>query len=305
MDRVEAVRRFNRFYTRRIGVLGERSLYRPYSLAEARVLYELGARRGVTAAALARELGLDAGYLSRILHSFARRGLVRALRAPGDARRRPLALTAAGRKAGTALEACSRAQVRSMLEGVPPAAQARLSAAMAEVESLLGSTAPEEPEPLISLRAHRPGDMGWVVHRHGVLYATEYGWDERFEALVAGIVKQFIENFDAAYEKCWIAERDGEPVGSVFVVRQSRATAKLRLLLVEPQARGLGLGKRLVAECIGFAREKGYRRLVLWTQANLVAARAIYRAGGFDLVKREPHASFGAQLTGEYWALAL
>ena len=297
---VEAVRRFNRFYTRRIGVLAERALYRPYSLAEARVLYELGHRDGATASALAGELGLDPGYLSRILKAFARRGLVSAARAAGDARRRPLSLTAAGRKACAALEARSRKEVGAMLGRLPAPARARLAGAMSEVEKLL-----ERPSSEVSLRSHRPGDIGWVVHRHGALYHQEYGWDETFEALVAGIARDFIENLDPERERCWIAEIDGRPVGSVFLVQQSRHVAKLRLLLVEPEARGRGVGKRLVDACIAFARAKGYRKLVLWTQSNLVAARGIYRAAGFRLVKREPHASFGAKLTGEYWALGL
>jgi len=297
---VEAVRRFNRFYTRRIGVLQDRSLYHPYSLAEARVLYELGHRGGATASVLGRELGLDAGYLSRLLKGFARRGLVTAGRAPGDARRRPLALTAAGRKACAALEARSRKEVGAMLEGVPAPTRARLSGVMQEVESLL------EPKPApVTLRAHRPGDMGWVVHRHGALYFREYGWDERFEALVAGIAKGFIEDLDPARERCWIAEMAGRPVGSVFLVAETGRTAKLRLLLVEPEARGQGLGRRLVDECIAFARQKGYRKLVLWTQSCLTAARAIYKAAGFRLVKRERHADFGVRLTGEYWELDL
>jgi DNA-binding MarR family transcriptional regulator/N-acetylglutamate synthase-like GNAT family acetyltransferase len=297
---VEAVRRFNRFYTRRIGVLQDRSLYRPYSLAEARVLYELGHRGGATASALGRELGLDAGYLSRLLKSFARRGLVAAGRAAGDARARPLSLTPAGRKACAALEARSRREVGAMLEEVPMPARARLAGVMQEMESLL------EAEPgQVSFRAHRPGDMGWVVHRHGALYFQEYGWDERFEALVAGIAKDFIDDLDPERERCWIAEMAGRTVGSVFVVQQSKTVAKLRLLLVEPEARGQGLGRRLVGECIAFAREKGYRKLVLWTQSCLGAARAIYKAAGFRLVKRESHAEFGVRLTGEYWELEL
>jgi DNA-binding MarR family transcriptional regulator/N-acetylglutamate synthase-like GNAT family acetyltransferase len=295
---VEAVRRFNRFYTRRIGVLQDRSLYEPYSLAEARVLYELGHRADSTAVALVRELGLDAGYLSRILKAFARRGLVSAGRAPGDARRRPVTLTAAGRKACAGLEVRSRKEVGAMIGRLPAPAQSRLAGVMKEMETLLEET----PRPG-SLRAHRPGDIGWVVHRHGALYFREYGWDQRFEALVAGIAKDFIDNLDPQRERCWIAEIAGKPIGSVFVVKQNRTTAKLRLLLVEPEARGQGVGKRLVAECIAFARAKGYRKLVLWTQSNLEAARAIYKAAGFRRTKAERHRSFGYDLTGEYWEL--
>jgi DNA-binding MarR family transcriptional regulator/GNAT superfamily N-acetyltransferase len=297
---VDAVRRFNRFYTRRIGVLQDRSLYHPYSLAEARVLYELGHRADLTAGALVRELGLDAGYLSRILKSFSRRGLVSAGRAPGDARRRPLTLSAAGRKACAALEARSRKEVGAMLGRLPAPAQSRLAGVMQEMETLL-----EDAPRQVSLRPHRPGDMGWVVHRHGALYFQEYGWDERFEALVAGIAKDFIDEFDPERERCWIAEIGGKPVGSVFLVRSSKSVAKLRLLLVEPEARGRGVGKRLVAECVAFARQKGYRKLVLWTQSNLTAARAIYKAAGFRKVTTERHRSFGYDLVGEYWELGL
>jgi DNA-binding MarR family transcriptional regulator/N-acetylglutamate synthase-like GNAT family acetyltransferase len=297
---VEAVRRFNRFYTRRIGVLQDRSLYEPYSLAEARVLYELGHRADSTAVALVRELGLDAGYLSRILKAFARRGLVSAGRAPGDARRRPLTLTAAGRKACAGLEVRSRKEVGAMIGRLPAPAQSRLAGVMKEMETLLEET----PRP-VSLRAHRPGDIGWVVHRHGALYFREYGWDQRFEALVAGIAKDFIDNLDPQRERCWIAEIAGKPIGSVFVVKQNRTTAKLRLLLVEPEARGRGVGKRLVSECIAFARAKGYRKLVLWTQSNLETARAIYKAAGFQRTRQERHRSFGYDLTGEYWELSL
>ena len=297
---VDAVRRFNRFYTRRIGVLQDRSLYHPYSLAEARVLYELGHRAGATAAALGRELGLDAGYLSRILKAFARRGLVAAGRTAGDARRRPLTLSAAGRKACAALEARSRKEVGAMLERLPAPARTRLAGVMQEMETLLEESAAE-----VSLRRHRPGDMGWVVHRHGVLYFQEYGWDERFEALVAGIARDFLSKLDPERERCWIAEMGGEPVGSVFVVKENRTTAKLRLLLVEPEARGQGVGRRLVAECVAFARQKGYRKLVLWTQSNLTAARALYKAAGFRRIKQERHRSFGYDLTGEYWELVL
>lgn len=297
---IDAVRRFNRFYTRRIGVLQDRSLYHPYSLAEARVLYELGHRADLTAGALVRELGLDAGYLSRIVQSFARRGLVSAGRAPGDARRRPLTLTAAGRRACAALEARSRKEVGAMLERLPAPARTRLAGVMQEMETLLEASAAE-----VSLRRHRPGDMGWVVHRHGVLYFQEYGWDERFEALVAGIAKDFLSRLDPARERCWIAEIGGKPVGSVFLVRNSKSVAKLRLLLVEPEARGRGVGKRLVAECVAFARQKGYRKLVLWTQSNLEAARAIYKAAGFRRTRQERHRSFGYDLTGEYWELVL
>lgn len=300
--RVDEVRRFNRFYTRRVGALRQGLLGSEFSLPQARVIYEIAQSSAPTSAQLARELDLDPGYLSRLLQSLKKRGLVQSRAAAGDARRGLLSLTARGRKAFSVLDSRSREEVAGMLGKLPAAAQARLVEAMQTVESLLGERA---QAPRLALRAHRPGDMGWVVSRHGALYALEYGWDERFEALVAGIVAQFVERFDPARERCWIAEMDGAPVGSVFVVRASRSVAKLRLLLVEPHARGLGLGARLVQECIAFARQKGYRKLVLWTQSNLAAARAIYRKAGFTLAKREKHASFGVPLTGEYWELAL
>lgn len=301
-ERVAAVRRFNRYYTRRIGVLRGGLVGTPFSLTEARVLYELAQAKHTTASRLARELDLDLGYLSRLLQSLRRRRLVQAETSPDDRRQVLLALTAKGRAAFSMLDRRSRDEVGRLLAAVPEAEQARLVGAMQTVEKLLKG---EAKQPQFALRAHRPGDIGWVVQRHGALYAEEYGWDERFEALVAGIVAKFVENFDPARERCWIAEMDGEPVGSVFVVKQTRSTAKLRLLIVEPKARGRGLGKRLVRECIAFARDKGYRRLVLWTQSNLAAARAIYQSCGFRLVKRERHASFGVKLTGEYWELRL
>ena len=302
--RVDEVRRFNRFYTRRVGALREGLLGSEFSLPEARVLYEVAQSKNPTSTRLALDLDLDPGYLSRLLQSLRKRGLVRATASPRDARCRLLSLTSSGRKAFSLLDRRSKEEVSGMLSKLPGAAQARLVDAMKTVEALLAENQDKE-EARITLRDHRPGDLGWVVHRHGALYAQEYGYDERFEALVAGIVAKFVHDFDPACERCWIAERDGEAVGSVFVVRQSGTVAKLRLLLVEPRARGLGLGRRLVEECIGFARGKGYRKLVLWTQSDLDAARAIYRGCGFQLVKSEKHASFGVKLTGEYWALKL
>lgn len=299
---VEAVRRFNRFYTRRVGALRQGLLGSAFPLPEARLLYELGQRRRSTATELGRELDLDAGYLSRLLQSLRRRGLVQAKRSSRDARASVLTLTARGRKAFTSLDARSRQEVRTMLAALPGEVQARLVGAMGTVQALLDARA---SAPSISLRAHRPGDLGWVVQAHGEIYAREYGWDERFEGLVAGIVAKFIAGFDPGRERCWIAEMDGERVGSVLVVRCSRRVAQLRLLILDPRARGRGLGKRMVQECIAFARDTGYRKLVLWTQSNLSAARAIYKACGFQLGKREAHASFGVRLTGEYWELAL
>ena len=297
---VEAVRRFNRFYTRRVGALRAGLLGSPYPLPQARVLYELGRRRRCTASQLGRELDLDAGYLSRLLQPLRRAGLVQARRSADDARSSVLSLTVKGRGAYRRLDARSREEVSAMLGALADPDQDRLVGALRTVERLLNAT---EGEPV--LRAHRPGDMGWVVQAHGEIYAREYGWDERFEALVAGIVSQFIAGFDPACERCWIAELHGERVGSVFLVRGSKSVAKLRLLIVEPRARGRRLGRRLVEQCIAFARAKGYRRLELWTQSNLTVARAIYRACGFRLKRTEQHARFGAKLTGEYWELAL
>ena len=299
MSRVDAVRRFNRFYTRRVGALQPGYLGSPFPLPQARVLYELGQRGESTASALGAELDLDPGYLSRLLHGLRRQGLVQGEASREDARRVRLSLTAKGRKAYQQLDARSRDEVAGMLGRLAAPEQARLVSALQAVESVLES----KSHPEITLRSHRPGDMGWVVHRHGALYFQEYGWDERFEALVAGIAKDFVDDFDPERERCWIAEMGGEPVGSVFVVKQNRTTAKLRLLLVEPEARGRGVGKRLVAECVAFARQKGYRKLVLWTQSNLEPARAIYKAAGFRRTRAERHRSFGYDLTGEYWEL--
>ena len=301
MSRVDLVRRFNRFYTRRIGALQPGYLGSAFPLPQARVLYELGQRGESTASALGAELQLDPGYLSRLLQGLRRQGLVQGEAAREDARRVRLSLTAKGRKAYRRLDARSRDEVASMLGKLAGPQQARLVGALQTVESVLEKGRESE----ITLRCHRPGDMGWVVHAHGRIYHEEYGWDERFEALVAGIAAAFIKNLDARRERCWIAEMDGEPVGSVFVVKESKSAAKLRLLIVEPKARGRGLGKRLVRECIAFARDKGYRKLVLWTQSNLDAARAIYRGCGFRRVRTQKHASFGVKLTGEYWALEL
>jgi len=301
MSRVDAVRRFNRFYTRRIGALQAQFLGSPFPLPQARLLYELGQRGECSASELGAELDLDLGYLSRLLQGLRRQGLVQGEASREDARRVRLSLTAKGRKAYQQLDARSREEVSAMLGKLAAPEQARLVGALQAVESVLE----RKEQPQIVLRPHRPGDMGWVVHAHGRIYAEEYGWDERFEALVADIAAGFIKHFDAKRERCWIAEMDGEPVGSVFLVKENKSTAKLRLLIVDPRARGRGLGRRLVEECIAFALAKGYRKLVLWTQSNLAAARAIYRKTGFGKVKEEKHASFGVKLTGEYWELKL
>jgi DNA-binding MarR family transcriptional regulator/GNAT superfamily N-acetyltransferase len=302
-ERVAAMRHFSRFYTRRIGVLQEGLLASPFSLAEARVLYELAHRDALAASDLAAELGLDAGYLSRILQRFSRRGLLTRAHSASDARVRPLALTAKGRAAFAPLDQRSQQEIAALLGALPEASQRRLISSMQTIESLLAHT-PPSPAPCV-LRAHRPGDMGWVIERHGELYAQEYGWDERFEALVAEIAAQFIRDFDPKRERCWIAEYQGERVGSVFLVAKSATVAKLRLLIVDPAARGIGLGRQLVDECVRFARKCGYRKLTLWTQDNLRAARHIYQATGFQCVKRERHTSFGHALVGETWDLQL
>jgi DNA-binding MarR family transcriptional regulator/GNAT superfamily N-acetyltransferase len=300
---IKAVRRFNRFYTRRIGVLDEGLLDSPWSLAEVRVLYEVAHRPGVTARDLARDLGLDAGYLSRMLQGFVRRGLVRRETSKADGRERQLSLTGEGKRAFAPLDRRSAKEVAAMLAPLTESARQRLTGAMTAIERILDPGA-DAPSAFV-LRSHRPGDMGWVVQAHGEIYFREYGWDERFEALVAHIAGEFVDNFDRARERCWIAERDGERVGSVFLVKKSATIAKLRLLIVDAKARGAGLGAALVDECIRFARECGYRRITLWTQQNLTAARKIYQAAGFRLVASEEHSSFGVPLVGETWELAL
>lgn len=303
MREVEAVRRFNRFYTGRIGILPEDYLGSSHSLAEARMIYELGSRKSATATDLGREMDLDLGYLSRLVQALRRRGLVHGKRSAEDARRTVLTLTPKGQRTFQALDARSRKEVGDLLSGLSRSERDCLVSALSTVERLLGGK--HLPGGEIRLRGHRPGDMGWVVQAHGRLYHEEYGWDERFEALVAGIVAEFVQRFDPSRERCWIAELDGRPVGSVFLKKETAKTAKLRLLLIEPAARGRGLGRRLVAECIGFARAKGYRKLVLWTQSNLAAARHIYAQAGFRLAKTQRHRDFGYDLTGEFWELDL
>src|SRR5215218_2385632 len=300
--RVGDVRHFNRFWTRQIGVLREEYLESPFSLTEVRVLYELAHGEETTASELGEELGLDAGYLSRILRGFEKHGLIHRRPSEADGRRRLLRLTDRGREAFAPLDARSRSEIGAML-GMSITGQERLVGAMRTIERLLSA----RPEPVVPylLRPHQPGDMGWVVHRHGVLYAREYGWDERFEALVAEIVAKFIQQYDPSVERCWIAERDGEIVGCVFLVRESEEIAKLRLLLVEPSARGLGIGRRLVQECVRFAKQTGYGKITLWTNDVLRAARRIYEEAGFCIVHEEPHHSFGHDLIGQTWELEL
>jgi len=301
--RIEAVRRFNRVFTRRIGVLREGLLHSRYSLAEARVLFELANREEVTPSELSRELGLDPGYLSRTLTRLEEQGLIARARSERDGRRRLLSLTPEGEDAFSLLDERSREEVAEMLGELTEEDQRRLLEAMRTIEGVFDKSL-KFSEPFV-LRTHEPGDMGWVVQRHGDLYAREYGWDERFEALVARVVADFIDGYDPKRERCWIAEMGGERVGCVFVVEESDTVAKLRLLLVEPEARGLGLGHRLVEECIRFARNRGYVRLTLWTNSVLDAAHHLYEGKGFEIVEEEMHHSFGHDLVGQTWELAL
>ena len=303
-SRIDAVRRFNRFYTKRIGVLRPGLYDSPHSLTEVRVLYELAHAAGSpTATDLADALDLDAGYLSRILRGFESKGYVRKTRSPDDARHLNLALTAAGKKAFAPLDRVSHDEVGALLASLPDDAQRRVVDAMGMLESLLGAAPPSAPAYL--LRTHRPGDIGWVIAQHGTLYAQEYGWDETFEALVAEIAAKFIKRFDPKRERCWIAERDGQNVGSVFLVKRSPTMAQLRLLIVDPSARGLGIGRRLVTECVAFARRTGYRKMMLWTNAGLDAARHLYEDAGFRLTSEERHKSFGKDLVGQTFELSL
>jgi DNA-binding MarR family transcriptional regulator/N-acetylglutamate synthase-like GNAT family acetyltransferase len=305
--RIDAVRRFNRFYTRAIGVLQEGWLRSSFSLTEARVLYELAHREKPTATVLCDSLKLDAGYLSRILSTFEKRGLVERTPSQDDGRQSLLALTAEGRQQFAPLEARTIQQVGGMLKKLSENAQRQLIGAMQTIEKLLapGERSESAAKAAYLLRPHQSGDMGWVVHRQGVLYAQEYGYDEQFEALVAEIVAKFIQHYDPKRERCWIAEKDGEVVGSVFLTAKSRTTAKLRLLYVEPSARGLGIGSRLVSECARFARQAGYKKLVLWTQSELDAARHIYKQAGFRVVEKKRHHSFSKNLVAETWELSL
>jgi DNA-binding MarR family transcriptional regulator/N-acetylglutamate synthase-like GNAT family acetyltransferase len=297
--RVADVRRFSRFYTQKIGVLRRAYLQSPFTLTEARVLYELAHRERSTASELGRDLGLDAGYLSRILRRFEKKGLLTRKTAAEDGRQQVLSLTRKGEEAFAPLNVRSRDEIATLLGPLSERQQKRLVEAMQEIETLLGA-APEPKAPYM-LRPHQPGDIGWVTHRHGVLYAQEYGWDETFEALVAEVAAAFIRNFDPRKERCWIAEKDGEIVGSAFLVKKSSTVAKIRLVYVEPKARGLGIGARLTAECERFARQAGYKKITLWTNSILLAARHIYEKAGFRLVASEPHHSFGHDLVGETW----
>jgi DNA-binding MarR family transcriptional regulator/GNAT superfamily N-acetyltransferase len=314
-SRVAAVRRFNRFYTRQIGVLRKKFLDSPYSLGEARVLYEIASGHSLTATDIGRALDLDAGYLSRVLRNFERRGLVRRTASATDARQSHLTLSPRGREAYGPLEQGSQNDTGTMLEKLAPADQARLIAAMQTIESLLGGEEPSAaaPRPTYRLRAPVPGDFGWMVKRHAEIYAQEYGWTEPFEGLCAQIVAEFANKNDPKRERCWIAEMDGEIVGCVFLAKDaaknsaknSAKVARIRLLLVDPKARGLGVGARLVDECIRFARRAGYKKITLWTHSVLTAARHIYQKAGFRLMRTDRHRSWGRPVTSEHWDLEL
>jgi DNA-binding MarR family transcriptional regulator/GNAT superfamily N-acetyltransferase len=302
-QRIAAVRGFNRFYTRQIGVLRKTFLDSPYSLAEARVLYEIASGRSSTATEIGRALDLDAGYLSRVLRNFEKRGLIERKASARDARKNHLALSARGRKAYAPLEQRSQRDIGALLGKLEPGEQARLIAAMTTIETLLrGEPAPQSG---YILRAPRPGDFGWIVKRNAELYAQEYQWKEPFEGVCAQIVADFVNKFDAKRERCWIAEINGDNVGCIFLAKDSATVARVRLLLVDPKARGLGLGARLVDECLRFARHAGYKKVTLWTHSVLTAARHIYEKAGFKLMRSERHKDWGPPVVSEYWDLEL
>ena len=314
-ERIAAVRRFNRFYTRQLGVLRKNYLDSPYSLGEARLLYEIAQRRSPTATEIVRALDLDAGYLSRVLQNFEKRGLIQRKVSARDTRQSHVALSAAGRKAFAPLDRRSQREAGATLEKLKPADQTRLVEAMNTIETLLGAQADAKPsaqadgKPLkasqIKLREPVPGDFGWIVTRHAELYAQEYGWVAPFEGVCAQIVADFVNNHDRKRERCWIAEIGGERVGTVMLAKDSAHVARIRLLLLEPQARGIGLGARLVGECIHFARRAGYRKITLWTHSVLTAARHIYQQAGFKLMRTERHRSWGKPVVSEHWDLVL
>ena len=301
---IGAVRHFNRFYTKQIGALNEGLLESPFTLTEARIIYELANRERPTATDLGNELGIDAGYLSRTLRALETRKVITRKTSSTDARQSVVGLSAKGRKEFESLDRLSRNQIEEILNELSPSEQKRLLSAMTLIESTLAKNKVDETYSYV-LRQPEPGDMGWVVQSNGTLYAQEYGWDENYEALVAQIVADFVKNIDPKKERCWIAEKDGENVGSVFLVKESDEVARLRLLIVDPKARGLGIGKRLVDECTRFARRAGYKKITLWTNSVLLAARSIYQKAGYELAKSESHHSFGHDLVGETWELTL
>ena len=302
-SRIEAVRRFSRFYTRRIGVLEETLLHSPFTLPEGRLVYEIANRDRSTAQELCRDLGLDPGYVSRLLQGLEKRGCIGRKRSTADKRQTELTLTAKGQRLWGAMNEQSRQDIANLLAGLPVERQDRLVKALETVQRLLDE--PPEKRTPFTLRPHQPGDMGWIIRRQTQLYTNEYGWDGTFEAMLAEIAGKFIAKFDPKSDNCWIAERNGEMVGSVFLVRATRTTGQLRMLYVEASARGLGIGQRLVETCIQDARAKGYRKLMLWTNDILVSARKIYIAAGFRLIKEEKHDSFGKKLVGQFWSLDL
>lgn len=302
-QKVEAVRTFNRFYTKRIGLLQQGLLKTRFPLTQARIIFELAQHEHLTASALTSELDIDAGYLSRILGTFEKNGLIRKSPSKFDNRHRLLKLTAKGRKAFSVLNERSKRENEALLQSLSKEDQHRLLHAMHTLESLLGAAA--KPARPYLLRTHKPGDIGWIIHRHGVLYAEEYGFDETFEALVADILARFIQHHDPKCERLWIAERDGERMGSVMIVDAGEEVAQLRILLVEPKARGKGIGKRLIDECIDFSKRAGYRKIKLWTQSILLEARHLYEKAGFKLVEEKPHQSFGHDLVAQIWELPL
>jgi len=311
-QQTQSIRRFNRFYTLQIGLLNEGLLDSPFSLTEVRTLYELAHREQSTAVELCKELGLDAGYLSRILRKFEKQRLIERKISREDARQSLLRLTEQGKRVFKPLDARSTEQVGAIIGSLRPTERKELVHAMDTIESILDPGGRVKNAELTNggaayvLRSHKPGDMGWVVHRHGVLYSQEYGYDERFEAMVAGIVAEFVEHYNPARERCWMAERNGQIVGSIFLVEKTKTVAKLRMLLVEPSARGLGIGQRLVDECVRFARKAGYKTIMLWTQSELGTARSIYERAGFRLVGKERHSSWGRKdLVAETWRLKL
>jgi DNA-binding MarR family transcriptional regulator/ribosomal protein S18 acetylase RimI-like enzyme len=306
-DRIANVRRFNRFYTRQLGVLRKTYLDSPYSLGEARVLYEIANGGAPTASDIGRSLDLDAGYLSRTLRNFEKRGLIGRKASASDARQSHLALSRRGRKSFAPLERRSQRDTAAMLARLKPADEARLIAAMNTIEELLGGAAPDIPlsERRYRLRAPKPGDFGWIVKRHAELYGREYGWIAPFEGVCAQIVADFVNKFDPKRERCWIAEMDGENVGSIMLAKDGHTVARIRLLLVDPKARGLGVGQHLTDECIRFARRAGYKKITLWTHSVLTAARHIYQKAGFKLTRSERHRNWGRPVVSEHWDLEL
>jgi DNA-binding MarR family transcriptional regulator/GNAT superfamily N-acetyltransferase len=302
--RIAAFRRFNRFYTQKIGVLNRSYLQSEFSVAEARVLYELAQRGETTASEISANLGLDMGYLSRILAKLEGQQLIRRAPAEQDARQRLIQVTPKGKKAVSTLDSRSEEQAGSLLAQLTDPQQASVLQAMSQIQATLGDSLATSEEPYI-IRTQRTGDLSWIAYRHAVLYSQGYGWNQAFEALVLEITAHFLKHYDPEAERCWVAERSGEILGFVLLVKRSKQIAKLRLLLVEPSVRGLGIGKRLVEECIRFAREKGYKKVVLWTHSNLSAARGIYQKAGFKLVATDSHEDFGPRVTAETWELAL